>query len=168
MTVFDEGALRFTFPGDATVRKFDGPEHGLSRCMKAVDFIIDHDGQHIYLEVKDPDHPNAQQAARDNFIREMLSDKLAGALFGKLRDSLLYEYCSGRGRYPVVYAILIALETLTEPELLPLRSRIERAIPSLGPNDRPWVRPLVSGCEVFTLATWNRLMPDIQVQRIRP
>lgn len=42
MTVLIEGNLQITIPGAVQARKFDdGASHGLTHCMKAVDFIVE-------------------------------------------------------------------------------------------------------------------------------
>lgn len=38
MSTFTENDLRTTFTNVVSARKFDGLDHGLSHCMKAVDF----------------------------------------------------------------------------------------------------------------------------------
>ena len=54
MTTLQEGELRLTLPETANGRKFDGPAHGLSHCMKAVDWIIELPDRVYFVEVKDP------------------------------------------------------------------------------------------------------------------
>jgi hypothetical protein len=41
MTVFTEGNLQITFPSGVAAKKFDHSGHGLTHCMKAVDFIVE-------------------------------------------------------------------------------------------------------------------------------
>lgn len=41
MTVLEEGTLQLVLPRGTQGRKFDDDTHGLSHCMKAVDFIIE-------------------------------------------------------------------------------------------------------------------------------
>ncbi len=46
-------------------RKFDDPpSHGLSHCMKAVDFIVERPDSYLFIEFKDPQDPKA----RNNLI----------------------------------------------------------------------------------------------------
>ena len=62
MTTLREGNLQITFPQGAKVRRFDDrASHGLSHCMKAVDFIVEEVNRTSFIELKDPDHPNAKQ-----------------------------------------------------------------------------------------------------------
>ena len=59
MTTLTEGNLRITFPGDMNVRKFDSPEsHGLTHCMKAVDFIAEHDHRDTVHRIQGPGSPS--------------------------------------------------------------------------------------------------------------
>ena len=48
-----EGSITIEIPANCRARKFDGPEHGMSHCMKAVDFIIDTPEARIFLEIKE-------------------------------------------------------------------------------------------------------------------
>ena len=57
MTVFTEGSLQITVDSTVNARKFDGASHGLSHCMKAVDFIIDLPDSYLFIEFKDPQDP---------------------------------------------------------------------------------------------------------------
>ena len=47
MTTLQEGELRITLPETASGRSFDVPAHGLSHCMKAVDWIIELPDRHF-------------------------------------------------------------------------------------------------------------------------
>jgi len=60
MTTLAEGDLQIALPAGAAGRKFDdGATHGLSHCMKAVDFIVELEDRILFIEFKDPDHPTA-------------------------------------------------------------------------------------------------------------
>ena len=55
--ILTEGDLQITFNNVIVCRKFDDRlAHGLSHCMKAVDFIVE---LHDRYEVKDPLDPQA-------------------------------------------------------------------------------------------------------------
>ena len=96
MTTLTEGNLRITFPGAMNVRKFDSPEsHGLTHCMKAVDFIVEDDDRVLFIEFKDPDHPRATDEEKERFVESFRSGRLDEDLKYKYRDSLLYEWASG-------------------------------------------------------------------------
>ena len=93
MTTLTEGNLRITFPPAANVRKFDDESsHGLSHCMKAVDFIVELADRVLFIEIKDPEHPCARERNSSEFIDEFLDGKLDEDLKYKFRDSFLYEW----------------------------------------------------------------------------
>ena len=60
MTVFVEDNLQITVNGAVAVWKFDVPGHGLSHCMKAVDFIIELPDRYQFVEFKNPEAPGRQ------------------------------------------------------------------------------------------------------------
>ena len=63
-------------PEPVTGRKFDGAQHDLSHCMKAVDWILELPDRIYFIEVKDPDDPRAREhRERARFLRSFQSDK---------------------------------------------------------------------------------------------
>ena len=168
MTTLTEGNLRITFPGAMNVRKFDSPEsHGLTHCMKAVDFIVEDDDRVLFIEFKDPDHPRATDEDREAFIESFRSGRLDEDLKYKYRDSFLYEWASGNAGKPVHYWILVGLDRLTDTELLARTDDLTGKLPMYGPHSEEWTQPICAGCMIFNLRTWNRSLPDFPVLRIR-
>lgn len=55
-----EGELVLVLPDGVEGRQFDGADHGMSHCMKAVDWVIKPARKLLFDEVKDP----ASSAAR--------------------------------------------------------------------------------------------------------
>ena len=97
MTLLAEEDLQITLPNGVMGRKFDDETvHGLSHCMKAVDFIVELTDRIIFIEFKDPDNPSAKPKDRTAFITKVLSGNLDGDLTTKYRDSWLYEWAEGR------------------------------------------------------------------------
>ena len=56
MTAFTEDNLQVTFNNVVQARR-DGIGHGLTHCMKAVDFIVELHDRYLFIEFKDPDNP---------------------------------------------------------------------------------------------------------------
>ena len=97
MTTLSEGDLRLTLPASVDGRKFDDEQHGLSHCMKAVDWILELPDRICFIEVKDPDAPGARDHGnRNEFLQRFLSGELTGDLVVKFRDSFLYEWACNR------------------------------------------------------------------------
>lgn len=168
MTVLTEGNLQLTIDGAAKARKFDDANHGLSHCMKAVDFIIELRDRYLFIEFKDPQTPDVPAEKRDEFIQEFQSGKLDETLKYKYRDSFLYEWAIGRADKPVHYLVLIALDSLSDAYLTTRREALEQKLPLQGPRLHPWLRPIVQGCGVFNIATWNKHFPQYPVERLKP
>lgn len=169
MTVLTEDDLQITLPTGVSGRKFDDEiSHGLSHCMKAVDFIVELEDQILFIEFKDPENPTAQPKDSAAFIKKFLSGAIDSDLKAKYRDSWLYEWADGRAKKPVYYLVLIGASTLSEAELLARTDALKRKIPVLGPQDRAWKKPFVAGCAVMNLATWNKSLPKIPASRVSP
>ena len=168
--ILDEDDLTFDFRTALSGAKFDDEkQHGLSHCMKAVDFVIETADKVLFVEVKDPQHPQAQQKDREKFLEELKSGKLINEnLMVKGRDSFLYKFAVGDVSHiakPIHYYVLIALDTLDSALLLQLTDKLRKAIPILGPGNAPWRVPFIEECVVFNLRTWNINLPHIPVYR---
>ena len=89
MTVFVGGR-----PSDIHRRRtgrprFDGPGHGLSHCMKAVDFVVEFPERFMYIEFTDPDHPRTQYDNRQKFIQDLTGRVLIEELEAKVQGFIL-------------------------------------------------------------------------------
>lgn len=161
-----EGELEFVFEGAVSARKFDGRDHGLSHCMKAVDFIVEFQNQYLFVEIKDPQNSGATEDRRRKWIEDFTSSRLDQALKYKYRDSFLYEWCAGRGDKLITYVVLIALDSL-EPALMgPRQDQLARILPTGAPE--PWIRPIVQRCVILNIESWNRTFQDSSVRRRAP
>ena len=166
MTVLTEGNLQLTVNGAVSARKFDDAYHGLSHCMKAVDFILELPDSYLYIELKDPQHPTAPSQQAQAYEEQFRSGLIDEDLKYKYRDTFLYEWASGRADKPVDYFVLIALDTLADSLLSSRGKDLERKLPVLGPGGQPWHQPFVRSCAVFNLESWNRHFPDYPITRL--
>ena len=165
MTTLIEGNIQITLPDNVTGRKFDDGSHGLSHCMKAVDFIIEEADRILFVEVKGDSIPEDK---RSEYIDKLKSEKLDKELQYKYRDTFLYQWASGNvDDKSIHYWVLIAIETLTDADLSIRTDFLKRKLPLKGPPPSgKWKRPIVTSCMVFNIDTWNRLLPDYSVSRI--
>lgn len=167
MTILIERNLQITIHNAVSARKFDDDQsHGLSHCMKAVDFVVELDDCYLFIEIKDPQHPAAPARETNRFARSFLSGDLDDELRFKYRDSFLYEWADERADKPVDYLVLIALDQLGPSDLLDRQEELQRMLPLQRPGRRPWPRPIVRSCGVFNIDAWNRNFPDYPVRRL--
>ena len=162
----DEEDLQIEVKDAISAKKFDDASHGLSHCMKAVDFIIERPDRYLFIEFKDPQNPASAAQRQGNFQRNFLRGKLDQDLQYKYRDSFLYEWAEGRADKPIDYLVLIALNGLTAEHLLTRTEDLKRKLPVQKSTSSPWVRPFVRSCAVFNLASWNSKLPDLPVTRL--
>jgi hypothetical protein len=167
MTVLAEKDLQITLPASVAGRKFDDEtSHGLSHCMKAVDFIVELDDRTYFIEFKDPENPHAKPKDSAAFLKKFMSGAIDSDLKTKYRDSWLYEYAEGRAKKPIYYLVLIGASTLSDADLLTRTEALQRQLPVEGPGDRPWKKPFVAGCAVMNLAAWNKVLSHIPASRV--
>ena len=167
MIVLAEDDLQITLPDDVIGKKFDDEAyHGLSHCMKAVDFIVELGDKTLFIEFKDPDNPNTKPKDHDKFIKKFLSGAIDSDLKTKYRDSWLYEFAEGRAEKPIYYLILIGASSLSDAELLIRTEALKRQIPMVGPGGQPWKRPLVTQCAVMNISKWNNTLSHIPASRV--
>ena len=161
--IFTEGKLQFTFNNVVSARKFDGADHGLGHCMRAVDFIVELGDRYYFIEVKDP---QSYPASADNYLQDFTSERIDEDLKRKYRDSFLYEWASGRADKPIYYLMLIGLDTLTSQHLYARQNAMEGKLPLLKHAPPKWTRSIIAGCGVFNIDAWNRRFPNYPVQRL--
>ena len=151
MAVIEEGSLIIEIPDALSFKKFDdGKSHGLSHCMKAVDFIVETKDRIIFIEIKDPP-PTGKNTAK--FIEELQSGRLDETLKYKYRDSFLYEWASEKINKPVYYYVIIALDKLDPASLLFRTDEFKRKLPV---SFALWKRQIVHTCAVFNIESWNK------------
>jgi len=159
--ILQEGNLKFNFSDAIHVFKFDEPDrslpnfHGLSHCMKAVDFVAEYDNYYLFVEIKDPTDPARYGSSEDK-------NKLLKNLTTKFRDTFIYRWAGEKLDKPIHYHCLVELDNA---QTLYLMNQLQNQLPAKKiPNS--WSKPLVKSCTVANTASWNLAFPNIQVARV--
>ena len=134
--------------------------------MKAVDFIVELTDRILFIEVKDPQDPHSQKNRRDKFVSKFKSGELERDLKYKYRDSFLYEWASNNTPKPIYYLILIAIDTLTNADLITRTDSLKRNLPVDAHSSKIWTKKLAGGCAIFNIKTWNNQLPQFPVSRM--
>ena len=164
--ILAERNIQITVDGAIDAWKFDdNASHLLSHCMKAVDFIVEFDDRYMFIEVKDPQHPNARDSNQAETLRSFQSGEMDRDFQYKYRDSFLYEWASGRADKPIYYFILFAWDALDSATLHRRTDALRRDLP-VGRAVVSWNRPIAYGCGVFNIDTWNQNLPQYPVTRL--
>lgn len=167
MTIFIERDLQISIPGEFHARKFDDPQsHQLTHCMKGVDFIVELPDKYLFIEFKDPQHPQTAPKDAEEYRERLQSGGIDEELKYKYRDSFLYEWASGRADKPIDYLVLIAWDILLDRDLNNRTAALNQKLPLLGPGGANWPRPIAASCNVFNLDSWNRNLPNYPVVRL--
>lgn len=143
--------------------KADQPNyHGIGE-MHRVDFIVELEEAILFVEVKDPDNPKAQEKGLKKFRDELNDGTLSSTFASKFIDSFFYRWAEDKLSKTVHYLSLVTLES----EVLPnFSDEIAKKLPPVGKVSPRWGRHPVQNCQVFNLETWNENFPKWPVTRV--
>jgi len=156
-----EGSLEFEFSDAKSGFKFDEEDkgsptfHGLSHCMKAVDFVVETEKRWLFVEVKDPPVANA-------FDAKPVYEKLMKGLVTKFRDSFLYRWAENQHNKPVAYHCLVNVDSALTLQMM---TELKRALPENGPANGRWKRQPAVSCAVANFKDWNAAFPNWKVSQ---
>lgn len=158
--ILREKMLQFDFSGAINAFKFDEETktlptyHGLSHCMKAVDFVVEYDDHYLFVEIKDPPTTGRYDSEKDQA-------SLVRSLTTKFRDTFLYRWAEEKLDKPVQYLCLVEIDNALT---LFLTKQLEIQLPTVEQPSR-WRRPLVFSCAVLNQRTWNKTFPNMPLTR---
>lgn len=136
--------------------------HGIGE-MHRVDFIVELDEAILFVEVKDPGNPKAQEKGLKKFRDELNDGTLSSTFASKFIDSFFYRWAEDKLPKTVHYISLVTLEG----EVLPnFSDEIAKKLPPAGKSSPRWQRHPVQNCQVFNLETWNENFPKWPVTRV--
>ncbi len=162
MTVLREGDLQLAVPDGLQARRFDGSGWDASHCMKAVDFVLESQDRELFIEFKDPQHPEAPPFSPNDY----LSRALVNELIGKFRDTFLYRWARCQVTKPIYYYVVVAIDSLTAYELAVQTDIVKRRLPVRAAMPDSWGRALVEDFALLNVAAWNRNFPALGLSRV--
>ncbi len=160
--ILSEGDLEFNFTDGTNVFKFDevnnaSPNyHGLTHCMKSVDFIIECQDDWLFVEIKDFEHPSRSFAGTPDI------DDLVAKLVQKYRDTFLYRWAEKKLDKPIRYICLVALSS---PSVY-LTDKLKRQLPVPKKQSERWSQSIVLSVSVMNIEEWNRHFSEWPVIRV--
>ena len=163
-----EGELEFDFKNVIDAFKFDETDkisahyHGLSHCMKGVDFIIELPECYLFVEIKDPGHSRARTEATAAFKDKAISGKLREELVQKYRDTFLYRWAENKVDKPIKYICLVTLENAL---VLQLMNDLKKNLPEAKAGSR-WQQGFASVCVVVNIDHWNEQFTQWPITRV--
>ena len=168
-TMLQESELQISLPKSAQGvrgRKFDVHTHGLSHCMKAVDWIIDLPDKVYFVEVKDLDARGTYgRREREKYLNDLKAGKEDSNFVAKFRDTFIYLWARKLVNKPIIYLVVIACQELDNAMLLYRAETLRRKLPSGCPN--AWKRAIAKDVLVFNEQTWNEHFSSFPMERMR-
>lgn len=161
MTTLIERDLEFNFPTALNAFQFDDVAfHGFS-TMKRVDFIVEYEDYYHFLEIKDPDHPNASNS--EAFIRKFSGVELIHELAGKYRDTLLFRILSEKPEKPITYIVVLSMASLEPALLINKQDNLHQCIPI---THNEWTQNCAASCIILNLEKYKETFGAHSVRRI--
>ncbi|MFT9450303.1 hypothetical protein [Gluconobacter japonicus] len=161
-----ESDIYIDVPDQVSVTKFDDASHHfLINQMQAVDFIIETNSHFLFVEIKDPDHPDADNTRKENFIRKLKSGEIDKSLYTKYRDTWLYRHMNSEPFKPIKYLVLIACASLSSAELMARQDALQKKIPVMKDKGERWSK-FIDSCTVLNLTSWNAALSQLSAGRL--
>jgi len=161
MTTVQEYDLEIAFPEAKAVIHFDDSTYHGNSTMQRVDFIAEYEERSIFVEIKDPDNPAAQDVPA--FEQKLNSGKLVQSLSGKFRDTLFFRSIQGKDDLSVVYVVLLSMQKLEAALLLTKQDELKKSIPI---RHADWTRDCAASCIILNVEQWKKRFGDQSIRRI--
>ena len=156
-----EGDLEFFFSGAISAVKFDDETVHGSSSIQPVDFVVEFDEVFRFVEVKDPDVPNAENVAE--FKEKLKSGKLTRQLAGKYRDSLFFRGFQSNSQKSVEYVVLLSMKVLEDALLIAKQDELQRSIPF---SHATWEGTSASVCAILNIDQWKKRYGEESIRRL--
>lgn len=155
--ILNEGRFMFNFTSCVNAFTADKPQYnGLS----AVDFIVETDEKFLFIEIKDPDNPQAQKFKNaKNFIEELESP---AKISGKFKDSLLKELAKGETFVkPIEYILVLECESLNSAQRHRIFTQVSCAVPQFKEAFFPAIKS--ASFSLFDITSFQKSFPLFKV-----
>ena len=161
MIKVQEDDLEIVFSEAKEVIHFDNSDYHGSSTMQRVDFIAEYKDLSIFVEIKDPDNPVAQNVPA--FEQKLKSGKLIQSLSGKFRDTHFFRSIQGKSDLSVVYIVLISMNKLESALLITKQDELKKSIPI---RHADWGRDCAASCIILNVEQWKKRFGDQSIRRI--
>ncbi len=165
-----EGEIQIEFQGVLNAEKFDDSRHGMSHCLKAVDFLCDWPKDLWLVELKDPEESAIPLKHQANSVAQFTKGRsteqyFRSVLAQKLKDTILYLHLDCRlPDKPMKYVVLAGLSSMDSAMMLNALDRLRKACgdPKQG---IPWRRGYAVA--FLNMEEWNKRFPHCRATRVK-
>lgn len=169
MPILEEQDLHINCADTVHTLRFDQqdkehPEYHDVPNMPRVDFIIETEDSIYFVEVKDPNRPDAADVGGKAFLKKVVDGSLTASLIEKYVFSFFFRWAEKQLEKSVHYVFLVTLESAL---LQPIIDEFERLFASRLPNTSArWQRYPLASWQVHNMETWNRVFPNWPITRL--
>jgi hypothetical protein len=159
MVTLDEQDLRISIEGAVDGEVFDRDEIKQGTSLQPVDLIFEFKDYYLFVEVKDPDVPEASNF--EKFRMDLQSGKVIRKVSGKCRDSTYFRMNQGKNNKPIKYVFLLSMASLDHGLLLNKQDQLRKSLPS---SHCFWGEELT--CVIMNVEQWKRKFGENSIKRI--
>ena len=125
--VFNESGFRFDFSRCLSVYKADAIMY---HDLPAVDFVVELEDNILFIEVKNPDHPNATERSRLEFMEDLHADVYPYLIGDKFKNELLRTWSRGEkfGK-PILCTLILEFNAFSKTDMAKLQEKIFNRLP---------------------------------------
>jgi hypothetical protein len=161
MKTVQELDLELSFANANEVIRFDDDNYHASSTIQRVDFIAEYDKYYLFIEIKDPDMPGAENP--DAFFDKLRSGKLVQSLAGKFRDTLFFRSAQRKSDREIHYLVLLSMRCLDNALLLAKQDELKKANPI---KHTDWLEDCVASCMILNFEKWRERFGEKSLRRI--
>lgn len=159
MITLDEKDLRISLEKAMYGENFDRKEITLGTSLQPVDLIFELEDYYLFVEVKDPDIPNASNPKA--FMDKLNSGKLIRKVVGKFRDTTFFKFNQSLVKKPIKYVLLLSMASLDPALILTKQEELRKSLPA---THQCWEKNIT--CVILNIQKWQNLFGTDSIIRI--
>lgn len=162
---FEESGYRFSFPAVQRAIKADSVNYA---GFSFVDFIVETDSMFYFIEIKNPDNPNAPSQKRDEYFAKLQEAVFPNAVVKKFSDTLLAQLAMGYSfPKPVQYIFILEFRAFSSYERQRLFDKVNHRLP-VGLNHRIFTNVAqVKSFKLLTIEQFEEQYPGFTAEPIQ-
>ena len=160
--LFDESGFRFDFSNCLSAYKAD---RIMYHDLPALDFVVEMDECILFIEVKNPDHPNATAQSRKAFMKDLYDNVYPYLISDKFKNELLRTWSRG-GEFskPILCVFILAFRLFSKTDRARLQEKIYNRLPfSLNKEEFGGKKHFEKRFELCSVDEFRALFPTISL-----
>ena len=160
--IFDESGFRFDFSKCVSAYRADLMKY---HDLPALDFVAEIEDCILFIEIKNPDHNDATEQSRFEFLKDLCSNVYPYMISDKYKNELLRVWSRG-GEFikPILCVFVLEFSILSKTDKARLQEKIFNRLPlSLNKAEFGGKKHFIKRFELCSVNEFRCLFPEITV-----